>query len=152
MKKLYVLVLSLLCSYCVVAQIDTTSYPKERQELRNLMHQRKPDAGIDCKDFIAVGPKGDISFSHQQWQDAQSKEKLVFKSVQVVPGTEFIRIYDGVMGVVNFLIDVKLVVDGHDVNIKVRRLEVYHKTAGSWCRVAGQGTQVDEKLFPVENN
>jgi len=151
MKKLYVLTLSLLCSYCVFAQIDTTSYPKERQELRNLMRQRKPDAVVDCNDFIAVGPKGDISFSHQQWQDVQSKEKLVFKSVQVVPGTEFIRIYDGTMGVVNFLIDVKLVVDGHDVSIKVRRLEVYHKNGSGWCRVVGQGTQVDETLFPVEN-
>lgn len=151
MKKMYVLALSLLCSCSVFAQIDTTSYPQERQELRNLMHQRKPDAVPDCKDFIAVGPKGDISFSHQQWQEAQGKEKLVFKSVQVMPGTEFIRIYDGTTGVVNFLIDVKLVVDGHDVNIRVRRLEVYHKSGGSWCRVAGQGTQVDEKLFPVED-
>jgi hypothetical protein len=80
----------------------------------------------------------------------QKKEKLVFKSVQVVPGTEFIRIYDGTTGVVNFLADVKLVVDGNDVNINVRRIEVYHKTAGAWCRIAGQGTEVDTRLFPIK--
>ncbi|MBD2755216.1 nuclear transport factor 2 family protein [Spirosoma validum] len=116
------------------------------------MRHRKPDVPIDCPDFIAVGPKGDISFSHQQWQGAQAKEKLVFKSVRALPGHEFIRIYEGNMAVVNFLADVQLVVDGHDVAIKVRRLEVYHKMPTGWCRVAGQGTEVDEKLFPIKTN
>lgn len=133
------------------AQVDTTSYSKERQEIRELLRHQKPGSSIDCNDFIAVGPKGDISFSYQEWLEVQKKEKLVFKSVQPVPGNEFIRIYDGSVAVVNFLIDVKLMVDEHDVNIKVRRLEVYHKNANSWCRVAGQGTEVDEKLFPVSS-
>jgi len=142
MKTLFFILL-VTCTNAVFAQVDTTSFPKERQEIRALL--RKP---MDCSDFIAVGPKGDISFSHQQWVEVQKKEKLVFKSVQPVPGNEFIRIYDGSVAVVNLLIDVKLLVDGQDVNIKVRRLEVYHKGANGWCRVAGQGTQVDEKLFP----
>lgn len=135
----------------VFAQADTTSYPKERQEIRELLHQHKPGGLIDCNDFIAVGPKGDISFSHQQWLEVQKTEKLVFKSVQPVPGNEFIRIYEGNIAVVNLLISVQLVVDGRDVTIKVRRLEVYHKNASGWCRVAGQGTQVDETLFPVNS-
>ncbi|KQS26653.1 DUF4440 domain-containing protein [Dyadobacter sp. Leaf189] len=152
MKRFVFLLLSLFGGFNAVAQIDTTSYPKERQEIRALMRNRKPDVQIDCKDFIAVGAKGDISFSHEQWQGVQSKEKLVFKSVRPVPGNEFIRIYDGNMAVVNFLINVQLEVDGREVNMKVRRLEVFHKNAGSWCRVAGQGTEVDEKLFPVKTN
>lgn len=82
------------------------------------MRNRKPDVQIDCKDFIAVGAKGDISFSHEQWQGVQSKEKVVFKSVWPVPGNEFIRIYDGNMAVVNFLINVQLEVDGREVNMK----------------------------------
>ncbi|GAB3787531.1 hypothetical protein GCM10028818_52680 [Spirosoma horti] len=133
----------------VFAQVDTISYPKERQAISELLRHQQPTTLIDCPDFIAVGPKGDISFSHQQWVEVQKKEKLVFKSVQPVAGHQFIRIYDGSMAVVNSLIDVKLVVDGQDQHIKVRRLEVYHKTATGWCRVAGQGTQVDETLFPV---
>lgn len=146
------LLLLLVCSFNAFAQIDTTSFAKERQQIRELMRNRKPDVQIDCSDFIAVGPKGDISFSHQQWLAAQAREKVVFKSVRPVPGNEIIRIYDGAMAVVNFLLNVQLVVDGKDVNIKVRRLEVFHKTAGTWCRVAGQGTQVDEALFPVKVN
>ncbi|MBD2757360.1 nuclear transport factor 2 family protein [Spirosoma validum] len=152
MKPTLILFLVILGSYKAFAQIDTTSYPTERQEIRELMGHRKPDVPIDCNDFIAVGPKGDISFSHQQWQGAQAKEKAVFKSVRPIPGHEFIRIYEGKMAVVNFLANVQLVVDGHDVNLKVRRLEVYHKTSSGWCRVAGQGTEVDEKLFPVKTN
>jgi hypothetical protein len=152
MKQTIFVLLALFVSYNAVAQIDTTSYPKERQEIRELMQNRKPDVQIDCKDFIAVGAKGDISFSHEAWQRVQSKEKVVFKSVRPVPGNEFIRIYDGNMAVVNFLINVRLEVDGREVNMKVRRLEVFHKTASGWCRVAGQGTEVDEKLFPVNAN
>ena len=152
MKSLLLIFICIQIAQCAAAQIDTSSYPKERQEIRDLMRRQRPEASIDCNDFIAVGPKGDISFSHQQWQDAQKKEKLTFKSVKVVPGNEFIRIYDGTIGVVNFLADVKLVIDGQDVTIKVRRIEVYHKASGQWCRIAGQGTEVDEKLFPVKSN
>jgi len=151
MKALLTAILLAIGTCSAFAQADTTSYPKERQEIKELLHRQKPGSTIDCNDFIAVGPKGDISFSHQEWLEVQKKEKLVFKSVQPVPGNEFIRIYDGSMAVVNFLIDVKLVIDEQDVNIKVRRLEVYHKSANGWCRVAGQGTQVDEKLFPVND-
>lgn len=147
MKTLITLFLGLSAASTTFAQIDTVSYPAERREIRELMQQRTQP--IDCNDFIAVGPKGDISFSHQEWQQAQRKEQLVFKSVEVVPGTEFIRIYDGSSAVVNFLAAVQLVVASRDVTIKVRRIEVYHKNKGNWCRVAGQGTKVDEQLFPT---
>ena len=54
---------------------------------------------------------------------------LFLKSVRLVPGNEFIQIYDGKMTVVNFLINVQLKVDGREMNMK--RLEVFHKTASS---------------------
>jgi len=152
MKRITLFLLVIFGSFDAFAQIDTVSYAKERMEIRSLMRNRKPDVPIDCNDFIAVGPKGDISFSHQQWQGTQAREKVVFKSVRPIPGQEFIRIYEGKMAVVNFLADIQLVVDGRDVNIKVRRLEVYHKNSSGWCRVAGQGTEVDEKLFPVKKD
>ncbi|WP_147273617.1 nuclear transport factor 2 family protein [Pedobacter chinensis] len=148
---MFTLILLIAGTCTVFAQVDTTSYPKERQEIRELLRHQKTGSLIDCDDFIAVGPKGDISFSHQEWVEVQKKEKLVFKSVQPVPGNEFIRIYEGSVAVVNFLIDVKLIVGGQDINIKVRRLEVYHKSTNGWCRVAGQGTEVDEKMFPVNS-
>lgn len=152
MKALFTSIFLIFLSACAFAQIDTTSYPKERREIRQLLQSQSPGKLMDCADMIAVGPKGDISFSHQQWIEAQKKEKLVFKSVKPVPGNEFIRIYDGTTAVVNLLIDVNIIVDGRELNIKVRRLEVYHKTSGNWCRVAGQGTQVNETLFPIDTN
>lgn len=133
------------------AQMDTTSYAQERQQIRAILRQpggyRPPST---CRDMVAVGPKGDISFSEAEWRAAQAKEKLVFKSIRVVPGSEIIRVYNATSAVVNWLADVRLNVEGKDIAIKVRRLEVYIKQGSTWCRVAGQGTQVDEQLFPVK--
>jgi len=151
MKAIFTFIFLISLLPAVFAQIDTNSYPKERQEIQKLLRSQGSGISTDCSDMIAVGPKGDISFTREQWIEAQKKEKLVFKSVKPVPGNEFIRIYDGTTAVVNLLIQVNIVVDGRDLNIKVRRLEIYHKAAGSWCRVAGQGTQVDENLFPVNS-
>lgn len=151
MKTFLNIILFASCTSSVFAQLDTTSFPDERREIRELLRHQKPGTPVDCSDFIAVGPKGDISFSHQQWVEVQKKEKVVFKSVRPVPGNEFIRIYEGSTAVVNILLDVNLAVNGQDVRIKVRRLEVYHRSSNGWCRVAGQGTQVDETLFPVNS-
>jgi hypothetical protein len=133
----------------VSAQIDTTSYPDQRREILELLHKGAQGGDKSCGDFIAVGPKGDISFSRKEWIEVQKKMKLVFKSMRIIPGSEVVRVYDGTSAVVNFVADVALVVDGKDVALKVRRLEVYHKTGTGWCMVAGQGTEVDEGLFPV---
>ncbi|GAB3885866.1 hypothetical protein [Spirosoma agri] len=47
MKNILVLFLAMVTSGKVFAQIDTISYAKERQEIRELMQQRKPEVPID---------------------------------------------------------------------------------------------------------
>lgn len=150
MKQIGLLLTLLTISTLAFTQVDTLSYPEDRKAIWALIRQPQRAAPIDCSDFIAVGPKGDISFSRQQWIENQQKLKLTFKSLRIVDGTAFIRIYDGTTAVVNFLAAVELIVDKKNVQLKVRRLEVYHKSNGQWCRVAGQGTEVDEQLFPVQ--
>ncbi|MCC3160101.1 nuclear transport factor 2 family protein [Hymenobacter sp. 15J16-1T3B] len=150
MKTLILSGLLLPLTTAAYAQLDTLGYPAERLQIRALLHQPggyRP--GPTCRDMVAVGPKGDISFSEAEWRAAQAKEKVVFRSVRVVPGSEIIRIYNANSAVVNWLADVRLSVAGQDVALKVRRLEVFIKQGSTWCRVAGQGTQVDEQLFPV---
>ena len=151
MKKILIICALLTGSISAFAQLDTLSYPKERKEVIAFMHdpEFKVQTQHNCNDFVSVGPKGDINYSLPQWKGSQEKEKLVFKSVKVVPGTEIIRIYTATTAVVNWLADVQINVQGHDIALKVRRLEVFIKKNGSWCMVAGQGTQVDEKLFPI---
>jgi len=151
MKTILNILTLILVTISARAQLDTTSYPKERLEIKQLLQSQKPGTLIDCDDFIAVGPKGDISFNREQWLEAQTKEKVIFKSVKPIAGQEIIRIYDGTLAVVNVLIQVKLAIEAKDVDIKVRRLEIFHKKQNKWCRVAGQGTQVDERLFPVSS-
>lgn len=152
MKHLIILFLFCAVATAGFAQIDTSSYPAQRREVLDLLHRGGPAKEKSCGDLIAVGPKGDISFSRKEWVEVQSKEKLVFKSFRIVPGSEIVRIYDGTCAVVNFLAEVGLEVAGKDISLKVRRLEVYHKTAAGWCLVAGQGTEVDEKMFPVKDH
>jgi hypothetical protein len=154
MKKLLLSCLLAVGTLNAFAQIDTLKFPKERKEINALLHDPtfKIQTQNDCNDFVSVGPKGDINYSLTQWRNSQGKEKLIFKSVKVVPGSEIVRIYDRTTAVVNWLADVQLNVQGHDIALKVRRLEVFIKKDGSWCMVAGQGTQVDEKLFPIKVN
>jgi len=151
MKKLLFTCLLVAITVSSYAQIDTLNFPKERIEIQTLMHdpEFKAQTQKDCNDLVTVGPKGDINYSLTQWKDSQVKERLIFKSVTIVPGSEIIRIYGPATAVVNWLADVRLNIQGHDIAIKVRRLEVFIKKEGSWCMVAGQGTQVDEKLFPI---
>jgi hypothetical protein len=151
MKKLLFTCLLVAITVSGYTQIDTLNFPKERREIQTLMHdpEFKAQTQKDCNDLVTVGPKGDINYSLTQWKDSQVKEKLIFKSVTIVPGSDIIRVYGPATAVVNWLADVHLNVQGHDVAIKVRRLEVFIKKGGSWCMVAGQGTQVDEKLFPI---
>jgi hypothetical protein len=150
MKRILFFVFFTITTAAAYAQIDTVSYPEQRKQLLELLHKSGPGTEKSCGDLVAVGPKGDISLSRKEWVAAQSKEQVVFRSVRIVPGTEIVRIYDGTAAVVNSLADVALAVGGRDINLKLRRLEVYHKTPAGWCMVAGQGTGVDEKLFPVK--
>ncbi len=150
MKRPLILFVFITTTFSAYAQLDTLSFPKERQEVKIFMHDPafKVQTQYSCNDFVAVGPKGDINYSLNQWKATQGQEKLVFKSVKVIPGSEIIRVYNATMAVVNWLADVQINVAGHDIALKVRRLEVFVKKNGNWCMVAGQGTQVDEKLFP----
>ncbi|PJJ83641.1 nuclear transport factor 2 family protein [Mucilaginibacter auburnensis] len=143
------LLITVLCSVSFLtakAQIDTVSFPKERTEIKAIVHS--PGNSALGKDIIMVGAKGDISFTQEELKGARAQEKLVFKSVTPVAGSEFIRIYNANTAIVNWLAAVELQVDGHDVSLKVRRIEVYIKKDGKWNRVAGQGTEVDQTLFP----
>ncbi|MBO9658632.1 MAG: nuclear transport factor 2 family protein [Chitinophagaceae bacterium] len=150
MRRLIIFFLFCALATAGFAQIDTSSYPVQRREVLDLLRRGGPAKEKSCGDLIAVGPKGDISFSRKEWVEVQAREKLVFKSFRIVPGTEIVRVYDSTCAVVNFVAEVGLTVAGKDISLKVRRLEVYHKNAGGWCMVAGQGTEVDEKMFPVK--
>lgn len=146
--RLHLLITIVFClSFASVrAQMDTVSFPKERGEIKAIVHSNNNSAL--GKDVIMVGAKGDISFTQEELKGARAQQKLIFKSVTPVFGSEIIRIYNATTAVVNWLAAVELQVDGHDVSLKVRRIEVYIKKDAKWNRVAGQGTEVDQTLFP----
>ena len=130
-------------------KLDLTSYPDIRREVIAYMHATAPDKpqsqniAIDCSDDnVAVGPEGRRSIGVAKWKKGFEKEEVTFKKVEVVPGTEIVRLYnDGNTAVRNVLLDVTLGTPIGEMNLNVMRLETYIKKGDKWCMVAGQGTE-----------
>jgi hypothetical protein len=80
MKSFLLVSLFLLTATAASAQVDTVSYHQERQAIRTILHSPGGAERVSCSnDIVAVGAKGDISYSVQQWKGVQTKEKVVFK-------------------------------------------------------------------------
>jgi hypothetical protein len=88
MKNIIITCLLSMITTAALAQIDTLSFPKERREVQAILHDPtdKANDAAACGDMVAVGPKGDISFSVQDTKGVRSKEKLIFKAVKPVSG------------------------------------------------------------------
>ena len=133
------------------AKLNLTTYPEIRKEVIEYMHKNLPDkkkshekdSETNCKDdIVAVGPEGLRSIGHAKWKKNFDDDKVTFKKVIIVPGTEIVRLYNGGNTAVrNVLMDVTLDTPIGEVNLDVMRLETYIKNGDTWCMVAGQGTQ-----------
>ena len=63
-----------------------------------------------------------------------------FKSVTPVPGSYFLRIYNGDAAIRNSMLDVVFEAPKGILSLRVLRIENYIKQKGKWYLVAGQGT------------
>lgn len=143
-------IIMLFHSSAVVAQVppagkyNTTNYPEDRKAIEAL--NAVGDSTIYLNDdYIAVGPEGRVSYGFEQWKKGFTDKGATFKSVNPVPGTYILRIYNGDAAVKNMIVDVVFSMPAGDFNITVVRTETYIKQHGKWYFVGGQGTRVMSK-------
>lgn len=122
---------------------NTTDYPEERKAIDSLRYL--PDSATHLNDdYIAVGPEGRISYGLKQWQQGFATTAVKFKGVKLLPGANFMRVYNGDVAVKNMIVDVVFDTPKGDMYITVIRTETYIKQKGKWYFVGGQGTKKAE--------
>jgi hypothetical protein len=76
MKRVIFLLIVIGIALTGSAQIDTASFPEQRKQILDLLHHAGPGTEKSCGDLVAVGPKGDISFSRKNGRLPRQKNRL----------------------------------------------------------------------------
>ena len=142
--KLFLLVF-IFISFKVVAQqvpfgkYNTTNYPKDRAIINSITNSF--DKSLSLNDnYVGIGADGKMSFGVPAELQTFVKDSISFKSITPVPGTELLRIFNGVTAIKTKAVDVVFDSPKGDVHFKVIRAETFIKQNGKWYFVLGQGT------------
>ena len=121
------------------AKYDTANYPKDRKIINSISNIF--DKSLSLNDnFIGIGADGKISYGTEAELKTFVKDRISFKSVSTVPGTELLRIFNGTTAIKTKVLEVVFGSPGGDVYFKVIRAETFVKEKGKWYYVLGQGT------------
>ncbi len=137
-----------LISFMATAQqvragrFNITNYPEERKTIEEMSNKQDSSKVLEG-DYIGVGADGKIFYSFIK--EFQNTDGWKFKSVTPLPGTHFLRVYNGNAAVRNVVVDVVFETPKGDFPIRVARTETYIKQKGKWYQVSGQGTIVLSK-------
>lgn len=137
-----------LISFMATAQqvpagrFNITNYPEERKAIEEMSSKQDSSKTLNS-DYIAVGADGKVSYSFTE--HFQNTDGWKFKSITPLPGTHFLRVYNGNAAVRNVVVDVLFETPKGDFPIRVARTETYIKQKGKWYQVSGQGTIVLSK-------
>ena len=118
---------------------DTISYPKDRAIINSITNSF--DKFLSLNDnYVGIGADGKMSFGVPAELQTFVKDSISFKSITPVPGTELLRIFNGVTAIKTKAVDVVFNSPNGDVHFKVIRAETFIKQKGKWYFVLGQGT------------
>lgn len=137
-----------LLSFIATAQqvpagrFNTTNYPEERKAIEE-MSNKQDSSKVLKSDYIGVGADGKVDYSFTK--EFQNADGWKFKSVTPLPGTHFLRVYNGNAAIRNVVVDVVFDTPKGNFPIRVARTETYIKQQGKWYMVSGQGTIVLSK-------
>ena len=143
-KVIVVLNLSLIVFVAIGQQVpfgkyDTTNYPKDRVIINSITNSF--DKSLSLNDnYVGIGADGKMSFGVPAELQTFVKDSISFKSITPVPGTELLRIFNGVTAIKTKAVDVVFDSPKGDVHFKVIRAETFIKQNGKWYFVLGQGT------------
>ncbi len=120
-------------------KFDTTNYPEDRKFINSISNIFDPSLSLN-DDSISIGADGSISYGLEEEFQKFERNGMTFKSVESVPGTELVRIFNGQTAIKTKVADVVFSTPDGDLHFKVIRAETYIKDNGKWYFVLGQGT------------
>lgn len=144
-RKVIVVVNFSLNALCAMSQnvpygkYDTTNYPKDWAIINSIKNSF--DKSLSLNDnYVGIGADGKMSYGIPAELQTFVKDSISFKSITPVPGTELLRIFNGVTAIKTKSVDVVFNSPRGDVHFKVIRAEAFIKQKGKWYFVLGQGT------------
>ncbi len=120
-------------------KFDTTNYPEDRKFINSISNIFDPSLSLN-DNSISIGADGSISYGLEEEFQKFERNGMTFKSVESVPGTELVRIFNGNTAIKTKVADVVFSTPDGDLHFKVIRAETYIKDSGKWYFVLGQGT------------
>jgi hypothetical protein len=118
---------------------DTTNYPEDRAFINSISNIFDPSLSLN-DNSISIGADGSIAYGLEEEFQKFARNGMTFKSVESVPGTELIRIFNGQTAIKTKVAHVVFSTPEGDLHFKVIRAETYIKDNGKWYFVLGQGT------------
>lgn len=118
---------------------NTTDYPEDRKIINAISNIFDPALSLN-DNSISIGADGSIAYGLEEEFQKFARNGMTFKSVESVPGTELVRIFNGQTAIKTKVADVVFDTPEGDLHFKVIRAETYIKDHGKWYYVLGQGT------------
>jgi hypothetical protein len=118
---------------------NTTDYPEDRKIINSISNIFDPALSLN-DNSISIGADGSIAYGLEEEFQKFARNGMTFKSVNSVPGTELVRIFNGQTAIKTKVADVVFDTPEGDLHFKVIRAETYIKDHGKWYYVLGQGT------------
>ncbi len=131
--------LSLLAQAPPPGKYNTTDYPEDRKIINGISNIFDPSLSLN-DNSISIGADGSIAYGLEEEFQKFARNGMTFKSVESVPGTELVRIFNGQTAIKTKVADVVFDTPEGDLHFKVIRAETYIKDHGKWYYVLGQGT------------
>lgn len=131
--------LSLLAQAPPPGKYNTTDYPEDRKIINAISNIFDPSLSLN-DNSISIGADGSIAYGLEEEFQKFARNGMTFKSVESVPGTELLRIFNGQTAIKTKVADVVFDTPEGDLHFKVIRAETYIKDHGKWYYVLGQGT------------
>ena len=117
---------------------DTTNYPEDRAFINSISNIFDPSLSLN-DNSISIGADGSIAYGLEEEFQKFARNGMTFKSVETVPGTELVRIFNGTTAIKTKVANVVFSTPDGDLHFKVIRAETYIKDNGRWYYVLGQG-------------
>lgn len=131
---------------------DTTNYAKDRKMINSITNIFDKSLSLNGN-TVTIGADGKISYGNEAELQSFIDDRISYKSVITVPGTELLRIFNYTTAIKTKVADAIFSSPQGYVHFKVTRAETFIKQKGKWYLMMGQGTNVmSQQEFNIYRN